>query len=66
MNPPLLCRLLGHRYVHEYAYGAESIGFVVVICKRRYCGHIVRSYTETEVAAYADGFGHGPTGEEQR
>jgi hypothetical protein len=50
MNPPFLCRLLGHRYEHVYAYGAESLGRVVVICQRRHCGHITRSYTETEVS----------------
>ena len=46
---PLLCRLFGHRMEHVYAYGAESLGHVVVICKRRYCGHIHKTYTETDV-----------------
>lgn len=60
-NPPLRCRLFGHRYDHVYAYGAESLGVVVVICKRRHCGHIIRTYTETDVTTYSDGFGHKPT-----
>ncbi len=49
MNPPLLCRLFGHRYEHVYAYGAETLGHVVVICKHRHCGHITKTYTETDV-----------------
>ena len=60
-RPPLRCRLFGHWYVHEYAYGAESIGHVVVICKRRWCGNIVRTYTETNARAYPDGFDPKPS-----
>lgn len=55
-TPPLKCRLTGHKYVHQYAYGAESIGHVVVICKRRNCARIARTYTETNPRDYSDGF----------
>lgn len=47
MSAPLLCRLLGHRHEHVYAYGNEAAGHVVVICTRRNCAHIARQYFES-------------------
>lgn len=46
---PLRCRLFGHTYEHVYAYGAESLGVKVVICRRLYCTDTLRSYVEAGV-----------------
>ncbi len=43
---PLRCRLFGHAYEHVYAYGAESDGVKVIICRRRHCTDVLRTYIE--------------------